>query len=420
MRLAFAAALLFSALPARAEKDWAVLLYLQAEGDLTPHALRDLRAIECAAGAASGPGHDVVAHLDVAGRTGLARYHLEPARTRCGPAARLDSPRVALLEERDDRPEADRLRAFLLWAVERYPSRRHLIVAWGHGRGYLAGVAVNGRTGGFIDGPALHGALAAAARKLGRPIDVFAADACLMQSVEVVAEIGVTARFVAGSPQIASYQGLPYAALLRAVGSGEYGGADGPLRLARDLPALVQRAYAPGGELYEREAGAAAYLAWSVVDAAAAREQLVPKLHALGAAATAFIEEDPARAFAIRSALARAPAYKGDSRDLGVLLAALYSVYRLHSTAATAPALAAALGEARAALDGAVIAHALGTQYSDPAWSGSAGPAERALSTWVPASAEDHAARSGQFGRSAFYRTPPAAWPKFLARLFPP
>src|SRR5205085_210228 len=147
--------------------------------------------------------------LDATGIAGLARYHLEPARTNCTAAARLDSPRVALLDARDGEPEADRLRAFLLWAVERYPARRHLVVVWGHGRGYLEGVAINGRTGGSIDGRALRGALEAAAGKLGRAIDVFAADACLMQSIEVVAELSGPARFVAGSPQIASYQGLP-------------------------------------------------------------------------------------------------------------------------------------------------------------------------------------------------------------------
>src|SRR4051812_17245587 len=107
--LALAGAVLWAG-AARAEKDWAVLLYLQAAPDLGAHAVRDLRSIECAAGAASGPRHDVVAQLD------RARLHLEPARAGCGAAVRLDSSIVGSVAKRDE-PEGDRLRAFLGWAI---------------------------------------------------------------------------------------------------------------------------------------------------------------------------------------------------------------------------------------------------------------------------------------------------------------
>src|SRR4051812_12689867 len=112
---------------ARAEKEWTVLLYLQAGGDLTSHALRDLRSIECAAGAASGARHDVVAQLDRGARNGVARLRVDGARRPCGPAVELDSAVVAIVGERDGAPEGDRFRAFVEWAIDRYPARHVLV-----------------------------------------------------------------------------------------------------------------------------------------------------------------------------------------------------------------------------------------------------------------------------------------------------
>lgn len=424
----------------RCQKEWAVLLYLQAEGDLTPHALRDLRSIECGPASASGPRHDVVVQLDANGPTGLSRLHLGRARHRCAPrpgeapaSARLDSPVVAELAERHGDSEADKLRDFLVWAIDRFPARHHLVVVWGHGQGWadaeakprFGGLARNLRTGGFIDGKGLRAALTAAAGSAGRQIDLFAADACLMQSVESIAEAAGPARYVAGSPQIQSYQGLPYAALLSAIASGKFDGAQGAGKLAAALPRLVARAFRPGGELAAREPGASAYVAWSAIDAERFSLRLVPALRALGAAVEAFLAEDGNRKFLVRSALRRGPAYKGDARDLGVVLRALAEVRRReladNPAAKAALDLGPALSTATAALDDTVVARALGSQYSDPAWSGFAGPAaERAVSAWIPETAEEHAARADEHSRSTFYRATSGAWSGWLDRLFAP
>ena len=427
-----ASAILLGGSPAQAEepKEWAVLLYLQAWPDLVAHARGNLRAIECAPGAASDASHEVIAQLDLGGLSGPRRYRLLPAKSPCtvwAPPA-IESKVIGQLNPADTSSEEERLRDYLSWAIAKYPARHHLVIVWGHGRGYAdasagesakAGGVARRADGSFLDGPGLRRALEAAAKAKGGPIDVYASDACLMQSIEVVAELASVARFVAGSPQIQSFQGLPYGALLGALGG--LGKDDPAAKLAAALPVLARRSFAPGGELAGRDPGAAAHVAWSAVDAKVVADKLVPALHALGAALEAFVAEDQTRRFAIRSALSRAPAYAGDARDLGVLFRLLEQVRRreLNAYADAAEALGPALDAAAAALDATVVSRALGSQYSDPAWSGGSGAAaERALSAWIPASPADHAARRAEFERSAFFRSAGARWGPWLSKVF--
>jgi len=415
---------------ARCHREWTVLLFVQGEAELAPHAFRDLRTIE-GSEALSSPRLDVVAQLDAPGVTGLRRYRLSrgsappdrPDEDWAAPAMqRLESPPLATLEERDGEPEWARLRGFLEWGVERYPSRHLMVVVWGHAQGWAAagrkdfgGLAINGRTGGFIDGPGLKAALDAAARRRGRPIDVYVADACLMQTLELAAEIGGAARFVAGSPQIQSFQGLPYRALLRDLAAGI-----APEALARKLPAMLLEAYDPEkGELGRREVGAREWLAFSSVDSEALRRRLVPALQALAGALEPFLAGGPHRALDVRIALRNAPSFKGDTHDLGALLRIVRQLVE-RERADGAPALEAplrALAAAREALDATVVGWALGHQYEEPAFKGTIQPHEgRALGIWAPSSADEYRGRAGEYEASSFFRAAPL-WPRWLARL---
>src|SRR6185295_4049032 len=105
-------------------------------------------------------------------------------------------------------------------------------IVWGHGQGFRpspegaesirynkggasGGVAFDETQGTVLDIPSLARALGAASRdKLGgRPFDLYASDACLMQSIEVAGELTSVARFVVGSEQTEDdYVGLPYRA----------------------------------------------------------------------------------------------------------------------------------------------------------------------------------------------------------------
>src|SRR5205823_4360611 len=98
-------------------------------------------------------------------------------------------------------------------------------------------------------------------RRIGRPVDVLLSDACLMQTVEVAAELAGTARFSVGSSQVQGYLGLPYRRVVQRL-SGALGrpgaGAAGVGRLAfssqaltapelaRALPAVVAGAFREG------------------------------------------------------------------------------------------------------------------------------------------------------------------------------
>jgi hypothetical protein len=416
---------------------------MQAQNNLAPYAYWDLYEMEATVpgepeGAASSPRADVVAEIDVTGSPSPRRVHVlqgsRPFRLLAkedfeGPAGQaFESPVLAVMPERSGRAEAERLQDFLDWGIAGYPARHYLVVVWGHGKGYAGGVAHNERSRSAVDVPSLARILARVAGRLGRPIDVFAQDACLMQTVEVLTELGEGARFAVGSTQVQDFLGLPYRAMMRALNTGrlEEGGAsdDEPLRLARALPRLMRRSLDPQSGLRPRDRPGAAYLTLSSVDLRLLRALLVPALNALGAALEAYLAEDPERAFDVRHVLAKTPSFSGDTQDLGVFLRALEKVRRdeterKRSRSSGAAALDTAIRAAQAALEESLVGYVFGPQFEAPEYTRALGPPPaRALGAWLPWRPEEYRARLPVFQRSAFFLSPPARWGGWLSRLF--
>jgi hypothetical protein len=225
---------------------------------------------------------------------------------------------------------------------------------------------------------------------------------------------------VLATPQVQSYQGLPYGALLAALAAGAAEGADQAQALARAAPAMVARAYSPTGDQGSRDPGAAALLAFSAADPAVVRDQLAPALDELGGALLDVVARDPAWASVVRAALLRAPSYAPGLVDLGALLQVLEherqrEATRPEATAAAARATAP-LEAARRALDASVLAHALGEELISPSYTGFSGaPAARALSIWTPSRLAPHDGQA--VSGSTLHRVAPrwSAWLRMLA-----
>lgn len=436
-------------------KPWTLLVYMAADNDLQPEALRDLQEMECPPGeaapdAASAAGADVVVQLDLREPAGRFRLHMERSGGPCAAAASLagvTSPRVEVAPEETGPPE-DSLEGFLEWGINAYPAERYAVILWDHGFGYRpagagpgdpGGIAVDVSQGTVLDTPSLGAALAAAsARALGgRPFDVVAADASRSQSLEIAAEIAGAARFLVGSEQGAPIGGLPYHRLVPWLNGARpmppapasCGQADAACRVAALFPEALRAAADAGeGRSAAERADLRASFTMSALDGEAVRGALHPAMHRLGAALTAWIQEDPLRAVDLRALLLpevagpgepRVPAFPGDQRDVGVLLARLSGLLADVGPAGASPAsapLAGALASARAALGSAVIAASFGEQYTAGRY-----PAIAGVSVWVPHDAAALRDEAALYAGSRFFAAPPgqpAAWGAWLEAAF--
>ncbi len=457
-------------------KPWTVLINMAADNDLIPYAYLNLFEMEAqdAAGtrAASTERTDVVVQLDTPGPGGLRRLLMlsqgksyDQTLTLAQLAQRREgdirSPVIEKLAEGAD--AAAQLRGFLEWGARRYPAERYMVVVWGHGEGWAAaqrpsgassepperpplpavptakddpfggrfrgGLAFDWTQRSYLDIPSLADALQAMGRTIGRPVDVYAADACLMQMAEVATELRDSARFIVSSAYLQDFVGLPYRSLLAGLnqGSGDGGGSDPARQLALSIPALYEESLDPArnplrgriaAELRKR-------FTMSVVATDELRRDLLPALGELGAALDAYQAEDLLRTGDLRYLFEHQTGLYGSIQDLGAFLGALKAqlAERAHQGVATGPVseqLQAAIVRARTALDGAVPAYRFGTDYQAD---GQSELGLRALTVWLPVSEQDFRTRIEDYRASALYKYAqggePGPWQRFIERLYP-
>jgi hypothetical protein len=132
--------------------------------------------------------------------------------TRDADANSVTSPVIYNSNTADMGSEAHLLR-FIKRGLRQYPARKVAVVLWNHGSGRL-GIASDDVTRNQMSIPKLGYALNLAARELGRKIDVFATDACLMQMASVAYEFKDAAKVIVGSEEIISGPGYPYHTVL--------------------------------------------------------------------------------------------------------------------------------------------------------------------------------------------------------------
>lgn len=331
---------------------------------------------------------------------------------------------------------------------------------WGHGFGFRpagtdghwreretlrGGIAPDASDHTVLDTPALHDALAGASatQLAGRPFDLYLSDACLMQTIEIAAELAGVVRYIGGAEAKLTPLGLPYRRLMPLLNgsapappSPHCAAQDTACQFAVRLPELVRSGLAPESELYDSAdvaSEARDNLTYSVLDARRLEDRVVPAMHRLGSALLAYLREAPYQEHraALRDALephrasVRHPphvyAFPGGGRDIGSLL------YRLRAlltpaAGATTPAVAAllrAIDDTETALRGAVLASVLGGRYDDPAYAGMLG-----VSVWLPTSADEYQKYGDWFAAARSYQAPDGStraaspWGAWLRELF--
>jgi hypothetical protein len=380
--------------------------------------------------AASTARADVLVQLDRKEPQGILRLHL----FRAPPDGASDAIRSPIAEPLDEEtiPPAERLRRFVTWGIDGYPAERYAVIVWGHGLGWRpeSGAAPEGQ-GTVLDTPSLATALrrASSERLGGRPFDVYASDACLMQSIEVASALSGVARYVVGSEQIEEdYVGLPYRAWIPLLnGSAPLPQiapcepVDAACRAAAVLPGLQQRSLEQGDGASRPPA---AYTL-STLDEAALERELLPSMRRLGGALDGYLREDETRRIGLMTLLGveggplrGTPGFRGGTRDVGVFLSRLGTQIRRDAGGGDTGAAREALEAARAverALGRAVIAASFGAPYRSPGGAPMAG-----VSVWLPHDEAEHRKRVDFFGSSPLYaaREGEPRWRGWLDRVF--
>ncbi len=178
---------------------WAIVLYMDASGDLRAQAAADLSAMEAVG--LSGTGITVLALVDDGTRARLYEVADDPA----GPSPTVSSIPIAVPalgidpagpDVTLDMSDPATLSELLSFVEEAYRPERRALILWGAGSGY--------HIAAFLS-PALRGTM----------LDVIGFDASFSASVEVAWELRSSARLMVASQAIVSEAGWDYGGALR-------------------------------------------------------------------------------------------------------------------------------------------------------------------------------------------------------------
>lgn len=220
--------------PARpAAKEWTVLIYVSARNNLGLEAIKDVNEMEAAG---STDKMNVVAELGrikcdppfnpfasvqeplppQADWTGSRRFLL----VKDADPLRINSPVLAHFPGAD-MGDWKHLADFISWGKANYPAKKYLLIVGGHGSGWRGVKPPPGAARGISydepSGSHIAPAELVLAIKAGGGVNVYASDACLMQTFEVVYDLKESAEYVVGSQETTPGSGYNYEVFLKAL-----------------------------------------------------------------------------------------------------------------------------------------------------------------------------------------------------------
>lgn len=458
------------------EKDWTVLVYMAADNDLHPYALMDLYEMEAAFESSDSAGStdnlDLIVQVDGIEKNDERRLHIFSSKEvyQRKPLQEFErknldsvhSPVVASLQENRQQDSQERLKDFLLWGTETYPSKYLMVIVWGHGQGWKAypirnqadgrylkrkelpefpvmerdesfgGIAFRGSNGDRLSIPDLRDSLIALKALRGKPVDVYASDSCLMQMFEVAYELNESSRFVVGSTQIQNFLGLPYRRMIYEMNTGRFFGEkktssgsvsekDEPYFVAKMLPSLMKKSLDPKSGLQGRsDPHAQKFMTSSSLTSLEASQYLVPALAQLGFALEEYLEEDRLRSMDVRFVLQNVPTFEGGAQDMAVFFSLLKLLLveeeKGGAFSAGSQRLLLAIESAEKALHRSVLSYAYGDSYLMDENSKRLGFFPKALSLWLPVEKNEYQKRRSEFLESHFFRD--TGWQGWLDLVF--
>lgn len=193
----------FCAPASAAEKDWTFMVFLNADNNLDSFGVGDLQEMVAAGG--SNDNLNVICLLD--------REH--------GPAAvyYVTKDKAEVIKEAGEVDMGD-YKEYVKFVVETaraYPAKHYCSVVWNHGSGWkdakgeiIKGISYDDQSGNHITTNQLTVAFKEIEAAIGKKLDLFCFDACLMQMVEVAYAMKDGVEYLVASEETEPGQGYPY------------------------------------------------------------------------------------------------------------------------------------------------------------------------------------------------------------------
>jgi len=195
--------------PTPDQKDWTVLVFLNANNNLDSFAPLNMNQMEVAG---STDRVNIVVEVTREGATQTQRYLMQKDTD----TSTVTSPVLESMPKAD-MGDINTLKAFIQWGIQKYPAKHYMVDIWNHGSGWekksiepARGVSYDDSTGNHITTKQLGDCLRDLASSRGSKLDVISYDACLMQMAEVCAEVADGASYQCASEETIPGAGWPY------------------------------------------------------------------------------------------------------------------------------------------------------------------------------------------------------------------
>ena len=182
-------------------ESWTVLVYMAADNNLAEMGRLDINSMESVP---QPEGLNLIVQADFP--EGAKRFRIQQDNSED-----ISSPVLANLGIIDSaNPEV--LNSFINWGFNNFPSQRKMLIIWSHGDSWYKGndpkwICPDESSQNLIS--VAEGELTLALTDIPK-LDVLLFDACSMQSIEVINEIGFCANYIIGSEDLVPQYGFPY------------------------------------------------------------------------------------------------------------------------------------------------------------------------------------------------------------------
>ena len=305
----------FAAAQPAAEKEWTFLLFLNGHNNLSSYGDMNIKDME-----KSGSTDQVNLVVDWGtARDNINRRLLVQKSTN---PSKVTSP--TLMETKDvDMGDYKNLVDFVRWGVENFPAKHYFVAVWNHGSGWnfremriksggmpitINDISYDDNSGNRITTEELGIAMGQIKQIIGRNIDIYGSDACLMQMIEVANEMKDSVDYFVGSQDLEPGEGWPYETFMKAWTQKP---TTTPAELSISLSKEYLKAYSRGGVYGENDVTFSALDMSKLNDLNASITQLVTHLKSLDAASIKKIKMAAANSQEF---------YTADFKDLGDFL----------------------------------------------------------------------------------------------------
>lgn len=213
--LLFATFVSLTANAAAAEKEWNFLVYLNGVNNLDYYGGMNINQMEAVG---SNDQMNILVQWGSQARPTVDRLLVQ----KDSDTQKVTSPIIGQAQNQD-MGDYNSLVEFAKWANANYPARHTFIVVWNHGSGWhrpewvnIKDISWDDRTGHSISTENLGKAMKMIAADLGKPVDIYGSDACLMGMIEVADEMNGAVNYFVGSQDLEPGEGWPYTPFLQA------------------------------------------------------------------------------------------------------------------------------------------------------------------------------------------------------------